>query len=328
MHIADMPIAVATCGTALVEGHLDLLRRFSERVVLAFDADEAGAGAALRGFEKSVPGDLDLRVAILPEGKDPAEVVAQDGADVLKAAVDASMPLLRFRIESELANFDLSEPEARTRAVRAVAAVIALHPDPVARHEYAVMVTRDTGVETRLIEQAIRSSLQRPTRARQDGPPDIELPDEYADQLKPRTASYAMEAELLRVMLANDESLSDVELRAELFANDDTAVAFDRISKMLSGLPAGQPPDLGSAIGNDESREAAMLRELALDETPLPDPTELVTRLQVSSIESQIVETRSSLQLVDRDADEQGYSELWSQLIALEQDRRTLRSAE
>jgi hypothetical protein len=71
-----------------------------------------------------------------------------------------------------------------------------------------------------------------------------------------------------------------------------------------------------------------MLRELALDETPLPDPAELVTRLQVATIESEIVETRSSLQLVDKDADEQGYSELWTKLIALEQDRRTLRSAE
>ena len=67
-HLADMPVAVATCGTALGEEHLDLLRRFTERVVLAFDADEAGAGAALRGFEHSVPGDLDLRVAALPSG--------------------------------------------------------------------------------------------------------------------------------------------------------------------------------------------------------------------------------------------------------------------
>ena len=62
-HLAGNPVAVATCGTALGEEHLDLLRRFTERVVLAFDADEAGAGAALRGFEKAVPGDLDLRVA-------------------------------------------------------------------------------------------------------------------------------------------------------------------------------------------------------------------------------------------------------------------------
>ena len=328
MHMAGMPIAVATCGTALVEGHLDLLRRFSERVVLAFDADEAGAGAALRGFEKSVPGDLDLRVATLPEGKDPADVVAEDGAEVLKAAVDESMPLLQFRIETELAKFDLSEPEARTRAVRAVAAVIALHPDPVARHEYAVMVSRDTGVETRMIEQAMRASVQRPRRTSQDEPPNVEPPDEYVERTRPRTSSYAMEAELLRVMLANDESLKDVELTPELFANEETEAAYKRIVEILEGLPVGQPPDLGSAIGNDDSSEAAVLRALALDETPLPDPIELVTRLQVASIEAQIVETRASLQLVDRDADEQGYSELWNNLIALEQNRRTLRSDE
>jgi DNA primase len=52
-HLAEMPVAVATCGTALGEEHLDLLRRFSKRIVLAFDADEAGAGAAERGFERS-----------------------------------------------------------------------------------------------------------------------------------------------------------------------------------------------------------------------------------------------------------------------------------
>jgi DNA primase len=328
MHIAEMPIAVATCGTALVEGHLDLLRRFSERVVLAFDADEAGAAAALRGFERSVPGDLDLRVAILPDGKDPADVVAKDGAEVLKAAVDGSIPLLRFRIDTELAQFDLSEPEARTRAVRAVAAVIALHPDPVARHEYAVMVSRKTGVETRLIEQATRSSTPRPGRPSRDEPPDVDPPGEHHEPAKPRTASYATEAELLRVMLANDQGLSEVEVTVDLFTNDETASAFDRIAELLKDIPAGQPPDLGSAIGNDDSKEAATLRALALDDTPLPDPSELVTRLQVASIEAQIVEARTSLQLVDRDADEQGYLERWNKLIALEQQRRTLRSTD
>jgi DNA primase len=328
MHIADMPVAVATCGTALVEGHLDLLRRFSERVVLAFDADEAGAGAALRGFERSVPGDLDMRVALLPDGKDPADVLAQNGAEALKAAVDASIPLLRFRIETELSKFDLSEPEARTRAVRAAAAVIALHPDPVARHEYAVMVSRDTGVELHLIEQAMRASTQRPKRTDQEPPPKMEADEETPVVTVPHTSSYPTETELLRVLLANDTSLAEVTITVDLFMNDDTAAAFERIVEMLDGLPVGEPPDLGSAIGNDDSSEAAVLRALALDQTPLPDPRELVIRLQVASIELQIVETRASLQLVDREADEQGYSELWSKLIGLEHERRTLRSAE
>jgi len=87
MHLAGMPIAVATCGTALGEDHLDLLRRFSERVVFAFDADEAGAGAAIRGFDRSVPGDLDLRVAVLPDGKDPADVVADGDMERLRGAI-------------------------------------------------------------------------------------------------------------------------------------------------------------------------------------------------------------------------------------------------
>src|SRR5665811_237856 len=118
---------------------LDLLRRFSKRVVLAFDADEAGAGAAERGFERSVPGDLDLRVAVLPEGRDPADLVAEGMVGDLEAAIDASVPLLQFRIDRELAGFDLSEAESRGRAVRAAAALISLHPDPVVQHEYAAV---------------------------------------------------------------------------------------------------------------------------------------------------------------------------------------------
>ena len=121
LHLAGQPVAVATCGTALGEDHLDLLRRFSERVLLAFDADEAGAGAALRGFEMALPGDLDLRVVVLPEGRDPADLVGQGDEDLLVAAMKESQPLLQFSVERELARHDLSEAEARGRAIRRTA---------------------------------------------------------------------------------------------------------------------------------------------------------------------------------------------------------------
>jgi DNA primase len=326
MHIAGMPVAVATCGTALVEGHLDLLRRFSERVVLAFDADEAGAGAALRGFERSVPGDLDLRVATLPEGKDPADVVADGGVDQLEAAIAESVPLLAFRIDDELSKFDLSEPEARTRAVRAVAAVIALHPDAVARHEYAVVVSRKTGVETKLIEQAIRgASRSGSSRGADEVPPDVRGGE---PQPAPATVGRPTEVELLRAMLANDERLSGVTTSADLFANADTKAAYEIVAALLEGLEPGVAPDLGAAIGNDESPAGALLRETALSVTPVANPAEIVVRLSVARIEHEIATTRASLQTIDKATDEQGYSELWSRLIALEQKRRELRSAD
>ena len=84
---AGRPLAVATCGTALGESHLDLLRRFTERVVLMFDADEAGVEASLRGFERSVPGDLDLRVALLPEGRDPADLASAGETAAIEEAI-------------------------------------------------------------------------------------------------------------------------------------------------------------------------------------------------------------------------------------------------
>jgi hypothetical protein len=127
-------------------------------------------------------------------------------------------------------------------------------------------------------------------------------------------------------MLANDERLSGVTTSADLFANADTRLAYEVVAELIDGLAPGEVPDLGSAIGTDESPAAALLRETALDATPVADPGELVVRLAVARIEDEIATTRASLQTIDKATDEQEYSELWSRLIALEQRRRELRS--
>lgn len=323
MHRADMPIAVATCGTALGEDHLDLLRRFSERVVLAFDADEAGVGAALRGFDRSVPGDLDLRVAELPEGKDPADVVADGNAEALKQAVSESVPLLQVRIDSELGRFDLDEPEARAKAVKAAAGVIALHPDAITRHEYANGVSRRTGVELKFVERAITDARRRSTAARNDG---SEAPAEE-DQIQ-HTASYRIELELLRTMLANDERLAAVEISEGMFTDPETSAVLPTVRSILDRLDPGAVPDLGAAIGSDDSPDAEVLRRLAIDPRPVGDPVELVAKLDVFRIDAEISGITRSLQTVDRDTDEEGYSELLNRLVALEQEKRVKRVVE
>ena len=321
MHLAGMPIAVATCGTALGEDHLDLLRRFSERVVLAFDADEAGAGAALRGFDRSVPGDLDLRVAKLPEGEDPADLVADGKVADLRSAVAGSQPLLAFRIERELARFNLDEPEARAKAVRAAAGIIGLHPDAVTRHEYAVMVSRETGVELPYVESAMRSGRAPVT---DEPPPD--LPPDVDDAAVALVRVSGTERELLRVMLANDERLTGVDTDRTLFASEEAMAAYDRTGDIIAGLAPGEPPDLGSALGAEESPEADLLTEIALDATPLADPEDLVRMLTIARIDREIADVQSQLQRTDESADAEGYSELLRRLVALEQAKRERRS--
>ena len=313
-HLAEMPVAVATCGTALGEDHLDLLRRFSERVVLAFDADEAGAGAALRGFDRSVPGDLDLRVAVLPEGRDPADLVAGGDGGKLEPAVSASVPLLQFRIEREIAGFDLEEPEARGRAVRAAGKLIALHPDPVVRHEYAVMVSRRTGVDIDLVGTA---AGRRPTEAR---PTD--------GQDAPLSGAGRAERELLRLLLANDSGIRHHDIGPDLFSEELHREAYEMVGPAIAALDPGGVPDLGAILGSDQSAAALLLRRLALEDRPLAVADELLERLRLESVEHRIDAMRLELAGIDPDAERERYSNVFAGLISLEKERRNLRSRE
>ncbi len=81
-HRSGVPRAVATCGTALTEEHVRLLKRYASKVVLAFDADAAGQGAAERFYEWEQKHAVEVSVAALPQGKDPGEL-AQTDPDVL-----------------------------------------------------------------------------------------------------------------------------------------------------------------------------------------------------------------------------------------------------
>lgn len=314
-HLADMPVAVATCGTALGEEHLDLLRRFSKRVVLAFDADEAGAGAAERGFERSVPGDLDLRVAVLPEGRDPADLVSEGGVEDLKAAIASSMPLLQFRIDRELAGFDLTEPEARGRAVRAAATLISLHPDAVVRHEYAVLVSRRTGVDVAAVESALTGTRRGPGT-----PPPID-----EQQL---TGPQRTEREVLRLLLANDAGIRSCDVSPDLFSVPQHREALGIVVPLIESVEPGVVPDLGGAIGSDDRPEAALLRSLAMQQRPLAEADDVMKRLKQEAVERRIEQVQTELVALDGGADPQGYSDRLEQLIALQNERRELRSRE
>ena len=314
-HLAGRPLAVATCGTALGTEHLDLLRRFTETVVLAFDADEAGVGAALRGFDQAVPGDLDLRVAVLPEGRDPADLVAAGDVAGLEAAVEGSIPLLGFRIERELGRHPLDEAEGRARAVRAAAALVARHPDPVVRHEYAVVVARRTGVALEFVEAAI-ADQGRPrtaTRPAATSPPSL-------------TGAEKAEREVLRLLLANDPGIRELEVAPDLFSRDDHREAFERVSALVGELPPGRPPDLGRLVEDDEDAVGHLLAALALEDRPLADAREVVDRLKERALQRRIDTLRAELDAMT--PEERGYSEMFADLIALERRRRELRATE
>jgi len=133
LHEAGLANAVATLGTALTREHVKLLSRFAKRVVYLFDGDAAGLRAADRASEfidRSLTPEagrdrVELEVAVIPDGLDPADFVSQRGPEALSEAVAAAVPLLRFSIDRRLAGWDLDRPEERARALKEAAEVIA-----------------------------------------------------------------------------------------------------------------------------------------------------------------------------------------------------------
>jgi DNA primase len=135
-HRSGVATAVATCGTAFTEEHVKLLKRYTSRVVLAFDADAAGQGAAERFYEWERKYDIEVSVARLSGGKDPGDL-AQTDPESLPLAIEQSTPFLAFRIDRVLSSVPSDTPEQRTRTAEQALAVVNEHPNINVRKLYA-----------------------------------------------------------------------------------------------------------------------------------------------------------------------------------------------
>jgi DNA primase len=302
MHLAGVETAVATCGTALGDGHFDLLRRFTERVVLAFDSDAAGSKAALRGDELESPFrlDIDLRVALMPDGLDPADLVQAGRGDELAGAVERAAPLLEFRIRHEISKYDLAGPEGRARALHAAAEQLRRLKDDIARREYSRFVAREIGVDLETVERSIS-----PRRGSVDGgAPATEKP-------VPRN-----ESELLRVALANPAQLR--ELQVEDFSDSRLQMAFAAVADQILAAEHGSSIDLNNVPDPDV---ADLLRRLAMDRRPLPDGWDMLQGMRVRRLESEI--DRLELDIESMDPGSDTHSAALRELIALQQKKRT-----
>jgi DNA primase len=136
MHRAGFTNVVATLGTALTPEHLKLLNRFAKKVIYLFDGDEAGQRAATRASElitKDITPEagklrVELLVAVLPAGVDPADFLANNAAEAsaqgeggqqaMQQLLDGAQPLLKFAINRSLAGKQLATPEQRSVAIK------------------------------------------------------------------------------------------------------------------------------------------------------------------------------------------------------------------
>ena len=160
-HRSGVTRAVATCGTALTEEHVRILKRFASRVVLAFDADAAGQGAAEKFYEWEKKYQVQVAVARFPDGKDPGDLANSD-PEALAKAVDDAMPFLGFRVNRVVTGKPLRSPEDRARVAEQAMTVINEHPDVNVRKLYAGEVATRVGLPVADLSRMAEKRGQRP----------------------------------------------------------------------------------------------------------------------------------------------------------------------
>ena len=283
---AGMPRAVATCGTALTEDHFKTLKSFARRVVLAFDADAAGQNAAARFYEWEKAYDIDVAVAALPSGVDPADLARTD-PEALAAAVAEATPFLGFRVNRVLESASLVSPEGRARAAEEAMGVIAEHPSELVRDQYLMEVASRTRIDP---AQLRAGNFARPARG---APPRgrVIRNDSGSHRSRPRVQRDSPETEALRLMLADPGEITGLLVEA-LFADDLNLAAYRALSST---------PMLRDAVESAAPPVADLLQRLAVEDTEA-EVGDVIGRLVEEAASRELVIIQSEVAVAD-DAD-------------------------
>jgi DNA primase len=302
---AGLDRAVATCGTALTDEHVALLRRFSRRLVLAFDADAAGQAAAERFYEWEKQHELEVAVAALPIGVDPGEL-AQSDPEALRKAIDEALPFLGFRVARVLTGSDLSTPERRARVAEAAVAVVREHPSPLVRDQYVMDIADRCRVDPDRL-RVLLAGQSRPAPERAEG--------ESAQGSRPVTIEENIETLAVRLAIHAPDELPDFVI-PELFAAPRERALFELVSAhgTLAEAIDAVPSELSEALGQltvldqpDDAAEAiatrllhdAAVRELHMLEAQGRETGDLELAKTMAELQRGIEQVRSGNWQVD-----------------------------
>ena len=360
-HLAGIPSAVATCGTAFGEDHIKILRRLlldtngsEAKVVFTFDGDAAGQKAALRAFEDDQKFAAQTLIAISPGAMDPCELRIAEGDESVRNLIDRASPLFEFAIRSTVARHNLDAAEGRAAALDACAPIVAQIKDGSIRHEYAVQLAGMLGIlderfVVRRVQQVAqwaaerregRGNLrgqQRPGQPRPGQPTEPVAPARPAFRLDTRNPQQFVERELLKLAVQFPTLVAPLldAFSPEEFMTPPYAAVREAVTS-AGGVTAGAE---AADIWVDVLREVApddavrgLITELAVEPIRTrraPDAIyagEFLVKLRLQAVARRVAACRVQLQRLGSNAPAEQTEAIQRELWGLQQYEGELRS--
>jgi len=273
-HDAGFTETVATMGTALTPDHVELLRRRVPRLALAFDADSAGMGAALRSRDLFEQAGLSVRVVALPEGLDPDQVVRERGREAFEELVNAAVPMIEWELTRVFDRVKDGTDLARMDGLREAAATLARLPAGVEREYYTRWLVGKWGsgspAQGAAMEAAIREEIARSAaRKRDTGRRRKQITSDQGDvnkqapARKPLTGMYG--AVLSGLIRHSEIGRPHV---AELVPDDFPAELRDVFTAIRGLMERGKKVSAEALLSDLPPEARAVLAELLMIEAP------------------------------------------------------------
>lgn len=187
LHAAGFPFAVATLGTAIRPEQARLISRYTKKVILSYDSDEAGQRAADKALALLEEVGLEVRVLKIPDAKDPDEYIRRFGADAFRSVLGESRTKFDFNFDRILQKYDVSVPQQRIEALDALAEVIAGVYSSVEREIYITEGAARLSVDPRNLAADVNKKIA--IRKKQAGKADMQAAREalggFGDKVNP-----------------------------------------------------------------------------------------------------------------------------------------------
>lgn len=259
---------VASSGTALTVEQIQLISRYTKTVIFVYDADSAGVSAMIRGIDLILENNLDVRIAVLPEGEDPDSFVNNKGGDAFQEVLSKAVTFIDFKATALAREGKFNSPEGKAEAVRTLVQSIAKIKDPLKQ----TFFIKDVAEKYKLYESALISELEKFTR---------KVPDRYLSpaaqrdrgkELTAKDAKSAKEATPLEIPLEEKELLS---------------VAFEEPAQMIPFIFTYIHPE---EFSHPHTKEIAQLLIDEFDSKGAVDVNHLATRASKEEVRKLISE--------------------------------------
>jgi len=273
LHQAGINNAVASLGTAFTPEQARLLKKYTPKAVLCYDADDAGRKAALRAGDILSEQGIKTKVLTITDGKDPDEFIKTKGPEMFQVLVEGARPLIGYKIDAVKQNYDLNDTEQLLEFTEAAAAVLAEISSAVELELYTKQVAKETGVSPETLQAQV-NVLRRKQQQVKDRQEERKERKQYEERTGGRRNLEEMgqkNAErLLLNFMAEDASVLKKVQESGLEAADFSEGIHRALAEKLFALPEGKA-DINALLEQFPPEQVGTVTAILLDDKNTED---------------------------------------------------------